>query len=69
MLGQTVIQFPVADAKTPAEALARAEAFIKAFKDDPLITPAVAPHALYTLDEATLLACARPGAQVRACRC
>ena len=31
-------------------ALARAEAFIKEFKDDALITPAVAPHALYTLD-------------------
>ena len=56
VLGQTVIQFPVADAKTPAEALARAEAFIKAFKDDPLITPAVAPHAMYTLDGPTLRA-------------
>ena len=28
VLGQTVIQFPVADAKTPADALARAETFI-----------------------------------------
>jgi len=56
VLGQTVIQFPVADAKTPADALVRAEAFLKAFKDDPLITPAVAPHAMYTLDGATLLA-------------
>jgi 5-methylthioadenosine/S-adenosylhomocysteine deaminase len=56
VLGQTVIQFPVADAKTPAEALARAEAFITAFKGDPLITPAVAPHAMYTLDGATLMA-------------
>jgi 5-methylthioadenosine/S-adenosylhomocysteine deaminase len=56
VLGQTVIQFPVADAKTPADAFARAEAFIAAFKDDPLITPAVAPHAIYTLDGATLMA-------------
>ena len=32
VLGETVIQFPVADAKTPADALARAETFIKAFK-------------------------------------
>ncbi|MGE3276180.1 MAG: amidohydrolase [Vicinamibacterales bacterium] len=56
VLGQTVIQFPVADAKTPAEALARAERFIKAFKGDPLITPAVAPHATYTLDPDTLRA-------------
>jgi 5-methylthioadenosine/S-adenosylhomocysteine deaminase len=56
VLGETVIQFPVADAKTPADALARAEVFIKEFKDDPLITPAVAPHALYTLDGPTLKA-------------
>ncbi len=56
VLGQTVIQFPVADAKTPADALKRAEAFIMAFKGDPLITPAVAPHALYTLDGPTLRA-------------
>jgi 5-methylthioadenosine/S-adenosylhomocysteine deaminase len=54
VLGETVIQFPVADAKTPAEALARSETFIKAFKGDPLITPAVAPHAIYTNDAATL---------------
>ena len=31
VLGETVIQFPVADAKTPADALARAERFIKEF--------------------------------------
>ena len=58
VLGQTIIQFPVADAKTPAEGLTRAEAFIKAFKDDTLIVPAVAPHAMYTNDRATLVACA-----------
>jgi 5-methylthioadenosine/S-adenosylhomocysteine deaminase len=56
ILGQTVIQFPVADAKTPADALARADAFINEFKGDPLITPAVAPHAIYTLDGPTLRA-------------
>ena len=56
VLGQTVIQFLVADAKTPADALARAEAFINEFKGDPLITPAVAPHAIYTLDGPTLRA-------------
>ena len=61
VLGQTVIQFPVADAKTPAEALARAERFIREFKDDSLIVPAVAPHALYTNDKATLVACAELG--------
>jgi 5-methylthioadenosine/S-adenosylhomocysteine deaminase len=56
VLGQTIIQFPVADAQTPAEALARAEAFIAEFKGDALITPAVAPHAVYTLDASTLTA-------------
>jgi 5-methylthioadenosine/S-adenosylhomocysteine deaminase len=55
VLGQTIIQFPVADAKTPAEALARAERFIKEFKDNGLVVPAVAPHALYTNDRATLV--------------
>src|SRR3954452_14409585 len=54
VLGQTIIQFPVPDAKTPAEGLARTEAFIKEFASDDLITPAVAPHAMYTLDTKTL---------------
>ncbi len=58
VLGQTIIQFPVPDAKTPAEGLARAEAFIKAFRHDELIVPAVAPHSMYTLDEAPLKASA-----------
>ena len=54
VLGQTVIEFPVPDAKTPADALARAEKFIVEFQKDPLIVPAVAPHAVYTLDAPTL---------------
>jgi len=58
VLGQTILQFPVADAKTPAEGLARTEAFIREFKGDSLIVPAVAPHAMYTNDRATLVACA-----------
>src|SRR3954464_1807026 len=37
ILGQTIIQFPVADAPTPAEGLRRAEAFIQAFHGDSLI--------------------------------
>ncbi len=54
VLGQTIIQFPVPDAKTPQEGLARAERFIKEYASDDLITPAVAPHAMYTLDRAML---------------
>src|SRR5450759_626274 len=61
VLGETIIQFPVADAKTPAEGLARAERFIKEFKDNGLIVPAVAPHALYTNDKTTLVAAAELG--------
>ena len=56
VLGQTIIGFPVPDAKTPELALQRTEAFLKRFQDDPLITAAVAPHALYTNSEATLKA-------------
>jgi 5-methylthioadenosine/S-adenosylhomocysteine deaminase len=61
VLGETIIQFPVADAKTPAEGLARAERFIREFKDNGLIVPAVAPHALYTNDKTTLVASAALG--------
>ena len=59
VLGQTVIQFPVADAKTPEAALARARTFIAKYKDDALVTPAVAPHSIYTLSAATLQAADR----------
>src|SRR6188472_241126 len=58
ILGQTIIQFPVADAKTPADGLARAERFIQEFKDNGLVVPAVAPHALYTNDKTSLAASA-----------
>lgn len=54
VVGQTIIRFPVADAKTPEEGLRRTEAFIRRFQGDPLVTPAVAPHALYTNTDQTL---------------
>src|SRR6476469_6403361 len=56
VLGRTLIQFPIADAKTPAEGLARTERFIKQFAGDDLIVRAVAPHSMYTLDTKTLKA-------------
>ena len=56
VLGQTIIQFPVPDAKTPEAGLARTEAFLKEFAGDELIVPAVAPHAMYTLEAKTLKA-------------
>ena len=56
VLGETVIGFPVADAKTPAEALARTAKFLDTFGTDQLIVPAVAPHAIYTNSAETLKA-------------
>ena len=57
VLGETIVKFPVPDAKTPEEGLARTEKFLVQWKGHALITPAVAPHALYTLEAATLKAC------------
>ncbi len=56
VLGETVIGFPVADAKTPADALKLSEKFLVRFKGDPLVVPAIAPHALYTNSDETLKA-------------
>ena len=56
MLGQTVIGFPAPDYKTPDAALVGTETFLKAYADDPLIVPAVAPHAIYTTSDDTLQA-------------
>lgn len=56
VLGETVIGFPVADAKTPADALRLSEKFLIRFQHDPLVMPAIAPHALYTNSDETLKA-------------
>ncbi len=57
ILGETIIQFPVPDHKTPEEALAYTEAFIRRWKGHPRIVPAVAPHAPYTNSTESLRAC------------
>jgi 5-methylthioadenosine/S-adenosylhomocysteine deaminase len=49
VLGETVLDFPVPDNKTWAEAMAYSEKFLKRWQGDPLITPAIAPHAPYTV--------------------
>lgn len=49
VLGETIIDFPVPDNKTNAEAMAYAEKFINKWKKSPLIVPALAPHAPYTV--------------------
>lgn len=48
VLGETIINFPVADAKNADEGIAYAVDFIKEYKNHPRITPAFAPHAPYT---------------------
>ena len=56
VLGETIIGFPVADNKTPADALQYTERYLQRFRNDPLIVAAVAPHALYTNSDETLKA-------------
>jgi 5-methylthioadenosine/S-adenosylhomocysteine deaminase len=57
VLGETIIGFPSPDAKTPNDALAFTDRFLTRFHGDPLIVPAVAPHAIYTNSDETLQAC------------
>lgn len=56
VLGETVIDFPVADNKTFAEAMAYVEKFVARWKASDLIVPAIAPHAPYTVSEEHLKA-------------
>src|ERR1700693_194448 len=49
VLGETIVDFPAPDNKTPAAAFAYTRSFIDRWNDDPLITPAVAPHSIYTV--------------------
>jgi 5-methylthioadenosine/S-adenosylhomocysteine deaminase len=58
ILGQTVLKFPSPDAESYEDSLALARDFIIRWKDHPLITPAVSPHAPYTCTEEILKACA-----------
>ena len=55
VLGETIIDFPVPDNKTWEAGLAYTERFIKKWQNDPLIVPAVAPHAPYTVSQEHLL--------------
>ena len=51
ILGETVINISAPDAKEPYGGIPYARKFIQEFHGDPLITPAYAPHAPYTVDE------------------
>lgn len=55
VLGETILDFPAPDNKTWADGLAYTERFIKKWQNDPLIVPAVAPHAPFTVSQEHLL--------------
>jgi len=54
VLGETVLDFPVPDSKSPAQTFAYTEKFLLRWKGDALIRAAVAPHSIYTCSEKTL---------------
>jgi 5-methylthioadenosine/S-adenosylhomocysteine deaminase len=56
VLGETIIDFPVADNKTNAEGMAYVERFVSRWKGHELVVPAIAPHAPYTVSEEHLRA-------------
>jgi 5-methylthioadenosine/S-adenosylhomocysteine deaminase len=56
VLGETLIDFPAPDNKTFDEALVYTEKFVKKWQGNPLVIPAVAPHAPYTVSQEHLLA-------------
>ena len=49
VLGETIIDFPVADNKTFDQAMTYTERYVRKWKNDPLIVAALAPHAPYTV--------------------
>ncbi|MGZ7080186.1 MAG: amidohydrolase [Thermoanaerobaculia bacterium] len=51
VLGETFIDFPVADNKTWDDAVAYTTKFVNEWKNDPMITPALAPHAPFTVSK------------------
>ena len=50
VVGETIIGIPAPDNASVDEALAYTERFLERWRDDPLITPAVAPHSAYLLE-------------------
>lgn len=57
VLGETVVNFKAPDTDKAYGGIDYAEDFIKKWKNDKLISPAIAPHATYTLDDAHLIKC------------
>jgi 5-methylthioadenosine/S-adenosylhomocysteine deaminase len=56
VLGQAIIGFPAPDYKTWNESITASDRYIQRFRNDDLIVPAVAPHAIYTTPDDALVA-------------
>jgi len=56
VLGETILKFKSPDSATPNDALQFTEKFIQQYKNDPLIVPAPAPHAIFTNEDRDLRA-------------
>lgn len=66
VLGETFIDFPAPDNKSVPQMIAYTEKYIQHWQGDPLITPAVAPHSIYTCSTKTLEAAAALARKYRA---
>ncbi|MDZ4670449.1 MAG: amidohydrolase family protein [Phototrophicales bacterium] len=59
VLGQTILRFPSPDSESYEHALAYTRKYIEEWRNHPLITPAVAPHAPYSSTKDMLKQCAQ----------
>jgi 5-methylthioadenosine/S-adenosylhomocysteine deaminase len=55
VLGSGILDFPSVSAKSADEYLDNAEHFVNNWKNDEIITPCIAPHAVYTCSPETLM--------------
>ncbi len=69
VLGETILKFKSPDSATPEDALQFTEKFIQQYKNDPLIVPAPAPHAIFTNEDARSEGRAPAGRQIRRAGC
>lgn len=54
LLCESILKFPTPDAATYEDSLEYSRKFIEDWKDHPLVTPTIAPHAVYSNTEETL---------------
>ena len=66
VLGETILDFPAPDNKTWQAGVAYTERFIRKWQNDPLIVPAIAPHAPYTVSQEHLLEARRVSDNLKA---